>query len=59
MVIKLTLPRFLLDIYQLVFFGVVFFRVRLVTVVFLVLLGLKVVLETPDVQESLASPEPE
>lgn len=56
MVIKLTLPRFLL---QLVFFGVVFFRVRLVTVVFLVLLGLKVVLETPDVQESLASPEPE
>lgn len=34
-------------------------RVPLVTVVFLVLLGLKVLLETPDAQESLASPEPE
>lgn len=49
----------LLDIYQLVFFGVIFFRVPLVTVVLLVLLGLKVLLETLDAQESLASLEPE
>lgn len=37
----------------------VFFRVLLVTVVFLVLLVLKVLLETLDAQESLASQEPE
>ena len=37
----------------------VFFRVPLVTVVFLVLVDLKVLLEIPDAQESLASPEPE
>lgn len=35
----------------------IFFRVLLVTVVFLVLLGLKVQLETLDAQESLASLE--
>lgn len=40
-------------------FCLIFFRVSLVTVVFLVLLGLKVLLETLDGQESLASLEPE